>query len=86
MQVKDTYYEEVKKVEFRITEFEVIKPTNEIESVGEKLKLSAFGEFCPDNSLRGYSIQFLLSSPENYRVSKVIRVQTTTETKTTEIF
>lgn len=55
-----------------ITEFEVISPTNDIETVGEKLELSMFGEYCPDASLRGYSLLFLLDHPSHYRVSKVI--------------
>lgn len=54
-----------------IIEFEVIFPANCIEKVGEKLKLSLFGEFCPDKSLRGYSLLFLLDNPMHYRVSKV---------------
>lgn len=55
-----------------ILEFVVLKPRNDIERIGEKLKLSAFGEFCPDNSLRGYDLLYLLCYPENYRVSKVV--------------
>lgn len=54
-----------------ITQFEVILPSNEIETIGEKLNLSLFGEYCPDNSLRGYSLLFLLDNPMHYRVSKI---------------
>lgn len=54
-----------------ITEFEVIAPTNDMEVVGEKLALSKFGEYCPDNSLRGYSLLSLLDHPDHYRVSKI---------------
>lgn len=54
-----------------ITEFEVIAPTNDMETIGEKLKLSMFGEYCPDNSLRGYSLLHLLDHPLHYRVSKI---------------
>ncbi len=54
-----------------ITEFEVIAPTNDLEFIGEKLKLSNFGEFCPDNGLRGYSLLSLLDHPSHYRVSKM---------------
>jgi hypothetical protein len=56
-----------------ITEFEVIKPTNEIETVGEKLTLSMFGEYCPSNSLRGYSLKHLLSNSKNYKPTKIIQ-------------
>lgn len=55
-----------------ITEFEVIAPTNDIEKVGWLLKLSAFGEYCPDNSLCGYSLLHLLDHPLHYRVSKIM--------------
>lgn len=55
-----------------ITEFEVIAPTNDIEVVGWKLKLSAFGEYCPDNSLCGYSLLHLLDHPKHYRVTKIM--------------
>jgi hypothetical protein len=54
-----------------ILEFEVINPTNDMESVGEILSLSSFGEYCPENSLRGYSLLFLLDHPKYYRVSKI---------------
>ena len=55
-----------------ILEFEVIKPTNEMETKGEKIKLSAFGEYCPDNSLRGYQLAYLLMRPKNYRPTKIV--------------
>lgn len=56
-----------------IIEFEVIKPNSHFaETKGEKLKLSMFGEFCPDNSLRGYSLLFLLDNPLYYRISKIV--------------
>lgn len=55
-----------------ITEFEVIRPTNELEKAGEKLKLSAFGEFCPDNSMRAYDLLYLLLLPQYYRISKIV--------------
>lgn len=55
-----------------IAEFEVIAPVHDAETVGEKLKLSAFGEYCPDNSLRGYSLLHLLDHPLHYRVTKII--------------
>lgn len=56
-----------------ILEFEVVKPLDELESPGEKLKLSMFGEYCPDNSLRGYSLQHLIVNRGNYRVAKIIQ-------------
>jgi hypothetical protein len=55
-----------------IVEFEVLIPTDELETVGEKLKLSPFGEFCPDNSLRGYSLAYLIINPRYYKVTKVV--------------
>lgn len=54
-----------------ITEFEVIAPINDFETIGEKLSLSSFGEYCPDNSMRGYPLLHLLDHPLHYRVSKV---------------
>ena len=54
-----------------ITEFEIIAPTNELETIGEKLTLSMFGEYCPKKSLRGYSLLELLDHPAHYRVSKI---------------
>jgi hypothetical protein len=56
-----------------ILEFEVIKPTNDMEQVGEILSLSSFGEYCPENSLRGYSLLFLLDQPKYYRVCKIVQ-------------
>lgn len=54
-----------------ILEFEVIAPTNEMEYVGEKISLSQFGEYCPENSMRGYSLLFLIDHPNHYRVTKI---------------
>lgn len=54
-----------------ILEFEVIKPANELESTGETLSLSHFGEYCPANSLRGYSLRFLLDNPQHYAITKI---------------
>lgn len=56
-----------------IQSFEVVVPTNEMETVGEILNLSIFGEYCLDNSLRGYSLEYLLGLPENYRVNVIIQ-------------
>ena len=57
-----------------ITEFVVLKPKDELETVGEKLRLSNFGEYCPDNSLRGYTLQELLINSENYKPSVIIEM------------
>lgn len=56
-----------------IKEFTVIKPMNDLEHVGEKLKLSLFGEYCPGRSLRGYQLEKLITNPKHYRVSKIIQ-------------
>ena len=58
--------------ETKIIEFEVIAPTNNMEKIGEKLELSDFGEYCPEASLRGYSLLFLLDHTLHYRVSKIM--------------
>lgn len=50
-----------------ILEFEVINPQTEFEYKSEILKLSMFGEYCPDKSLRGYSLEELLLKPIYYR-------------------
>ncbi len=57
-----------------ITEFEVIKPQNEYETVGERLELSDFGEYCPKQSMRGYSLEELLIKPENYKPKVIIQM------------
>lgn len=61
-----------KDAETNIVEFEVIAPTNDLEQIGEKLTLSKFGEFCPENSKRGYNLLFLLDHTMHYRVSKIM--------------
>ena len=58
--------------ETTILEFEVIAPTNDLEKVGETLALSPFGEYCPEGSLRGYNLLFLLDHTMHYRVSKIM--------------
>lgn len=55
-----------------ILEFEVIAPTNDMETVGEILELSNFGEYCPEKSMRGYQLLFLLDHPDHYRINKII--------------
>ncbi len=54
-----------------IKSFIVTKPMNEMETVGEILELSMFGEYCPNNSLRGYSLWCLLSNYKNYHVYEI---------------
>jgi len=60
-----------------IKSFRVIKPADELETVGEILTMSIFGEFCPANSLRGYSLYELISAPEHYEVYEIFQRGTT---------
>lgn len=55
-----------------ILEFEVIKPKSDIETKGEKISLSIFGEYCPEGSLRGYQLAYLLLNPKHYRPTKIV--------------
>lgn len=57
-----------------ITEFEVIKPKSSMEKKGEKIKLTVFGEYCPDKSLRGYTLSYLLLNPKNYRPTEIVQM------------
>jgi len=57
-----------------IIEFEVVKPQHELETVGERLKLSMFGEYCPNASLRGYELEELLTKPQHYRPKVIIQM------------
>lgn len=50
-----------------IVQFEVINPRHELETKGEILTQSIYGEYCPEASLRGYSLESLLSAPNHYR-------------------
>lgn len=52
--------------------FEIVKPKHNNEHKGEILTLSFFGEYCPENSLRGYSLNFLLLNNKNYKPIKTI--------------
>lgn len=63
----------IKERHTAIIDFVVIKPTNEYETVGEILKLSFFGEYCPDKSMRGYSLFHLLTHPINYCIKSIIQ-------------
>jgi hypothetical protein len=57
-----------------IIEFEVVKPQHELETEGERLKLSMFGEYCPDASLRGYELEELLTKPQHYRPKVIVQM------------
>lgn len=63
----------IQKINTAILEFEVIKPQHELEAVGERLRLSIHGEYCPDNSLRGYSLAELLTKTNHYRPKTIIQ-------------
>ena len=55
-----------------IKEFVVVAPTNDMETVGERLTISMWGEYCPPKSLRGYNLGFLLAHPNNYQITKIV--------------
>lgn len=61
------------KIKTTILEFVVIAPQHELETVGEKLKLTEFGEYCPDNSFRSYELYELLAKPQFYRPWKLVK-------------
>lgn len=65
------FQESGKKKPTCILSFVVIKPTNELESVGEILHLCHHGEYCPNKSLRGYSLTYLLANSQNYKPNTV---------------
>lgn len=56
-----------------IIAFEVINPQGSYESKGEVLYLSRFGEYCPNQSLRGYQLIELLMKPDNYRPVTIVQ-------------
>jgi len=58
-----------------IKTFEVVKPKNSIERKGEKFHLTVFGQYCPQNSLRGYTLSYLIAHPDNYRPIKACDVR-----------
>lgn len=73
--VKDARFHKPKKHQYTtILEFEVIKAQHDMETVGERLKLSMFGEYCPEASLRGYSLEELLLKPEYYRPKVIVQM------------
>jgi hypothetical protein len=56
-----------------ITEFEVVEPLLvDRETVGQKLKLRTSGEFGPDDQRSGYSLIWLATQPQHYRISKIV--------------
>lgn len=55
-----------------IVSFIIIDPNHEMETRGEILKLSAFGEYCPDNSLRGYKLAYLLKNSSSYQPYEIM--------------
>lgn len=62
-----SYFQPIRENYTVIKSFIVVQPTNEMEYIGEILELSQFGEYCPANSMRGYSLSFLLLTPIHYR-------------------
>ena len=69
-----SFHKPKKKYYTSILEFEVVKPEHDFDTVGERLKLSMFGEYCPDNSLRGYELEELLMKPEYYRPKVIVQM------------
>tara|TARA_R110002073_G_scaffold174248_1_gene331439 strand:+ start:160 stop:468 length:309 start_codon:yes stop_codon:yes gene_type:complete len=73
--VRHSYFHKPKKEQYTtILEFEVVKPQHDLETVGERLKLSMFGEYCPDASLRGYELEELLMKPQHYRPKVIVQM------------
>ena len=73
--VRRSSFHKPKKEQYTtILEFEVVKPQHELETVGERLKLSMFGEYCPDASLRGYELEELLMKPQHYRPKVIVQM------------
>lgn len=72
--VRHSFFHNPKKEQYTtILEFEVVKPQHDLETIGERLKLSMFGEYCPDNSLRGYQLEELLIKPQYYRPKVIVQ-------------
>lgn len=65
-----------KGLETTIVEFEVIAPTDATEKVGDKLSLSDFGDYYPEDFAKtqygGRNLLFLLDHTLHYRVSKIM--------------
>lgn len=71
---RSSFHKPKKEQYITILEFEVVKPQHELETVGERLKLSMFGEYCPDDSLRGYELEELLMKPQHYRPKVIVQM------------
>lgn len=71
---RSSFHKPKKEQYTTILEFEVVKPQHELETVGERLKLSMFGEYCPDASLRGYELEELLMKPQHYRPKVIVQM------------
>jgi hypothetical protein len=54
-----------------IISFKVIVP-DEIETKGEIIYLSYFGEYCPDRSMRGYQLEYLLQNSDRYQIHQIM--------------
>ncbi len=75
LDVLESKFHKPKKGQYTtILEFEVVKPQHDLETTGERLKLSMFGEYCPDASLRGYELEELLTKPQHYRPKVIIQM------------
>lgn len=55
-----------------ISEFEVVNPTNEFESIGLKFTMDVKGRYRVPGRILEYSLLFLLDHPLHYRISKVV--------------
>lgn len=71
---RSSFYKPKKEQYTTILEFEVVNPQHDLETVGERLKLSMFGEYCPDASLRGYELEELLMKPQHYRPKVIVQM------------
>lgn len=78
---KAIVYKPKKKQYTSILSFEVIKPQHDIETVGEVLELSSFGEYCPEASMRGYSLEELLIKTDHYRPKVIVQMGEVLELK-----
>ena len=54
-----------------IISFKVVVP-DEAEIQDEIISLSYFGEYCPDNSLRGYQLEYLLQNSDRYQIHQIM--------------
>lgn len=66
-----TAYDTILERTTNIQTFVVCKPCCEMETVGEELHLSMFGEYCPAGSMRSYTLFFLLTHPRNFCIKTI---------------